>query len=137
MAASGFVALAVTTKYSAIPFLGLALVLFGVYRWRSGRALPPARQSAAAGALALLFCWCVFGFETGIALTDDYDAAEKLERALGENAAVRAVGGWAIEVAQTTPLPLASMLGGVGYVAVHGRLGHKAFLLGEASRSGG
>jgi hypothetical protein len=107
--------LAAVSKFSAIAFLGAALLLAELWRARATRRLAPpgeltkqqcARALGIAFVSAFLVVWAAYRFSVGAPLP-----------------------GW-------PPLPAPELFRGIAMFVSHGTLGHPAFLLGETSLTG-
>ncbi|HTD12351.1 MAG TPA: phospholipid carrier-dependent glycosyltransferase [Steroidobacteraceae bacterium] len=137
---------AVATKFSAVPFVGLALPLLALLRLTVGpRAATAAgrRPHAARGWLlglaivggtALLPILLVYGpraeAPAGVAVRFDWAVAYLLqERGLDHQFGVLLQHLW-------LPRPFKDLVNGVVAVKAHNDSGHLSFLLGEVSRSG-
>ena len=133
---------AVATKLSAIPFVGLgALALAALSAWAGGDSLAPARpparlaQLALAGLLAAAFVTLIYGGRFVYLTNDAHVYSQPLAYLFGYSGKVHDL---AYAIAAKVPVPDAFrlILGGIEALSYHNQLGHPSYLLGEV-RSGG
>ena len=128
-----FAGLAVTSKYSAIPYLGGALVAYAVLAIVQRRALPQFRQLLVMGAVLSCSCWGVFGFHLETMFDDAHRPYGSIDPFVGETGIMYDP---TYLLGENVPLPLRDMVRGLGVLAEHAGDGHHAFLLGDRSMYG-
>jgi len=141
-------ALATSTKLSALPFLGLAaLALLAIRPWMRGDVAPPVpgapsrRVAHWIGELALIAAivavWLTIAYGGRfVYLTDpQFGYAHAIDYVFGTHGHLRDAVRWA---AHFVPVPeaLPLLLGGIEALEVHNASGHLSYLLGQ-TRSGG
>ncbi len=131
--AAVFVAAAVMTKYSAIPYVGATLLIYAIVSVVSKRRGPAVSQLLALAAVGLMVCWAVFGFETGKLVKAENRPHKPIDQAVGPSGAAHDFAYWA---AENIPAPLVPMVRGVRAVTKHAAAGHRSFLLGQRSDGG-
>lgn len=144
-AAAGAVAgAAIMAKYSALPYLGAALLAWVAWRWAlrtpaTGPA-PGALRARALGAVvalaaALAVCWACFGFRLGPLADAQGRFATAIQRHVAPGSdrytAIMSLAGRPIYPACVLPVS-----GGIAEIRNKNRSGHPSFLLGEVRSSG-
>ncbi len=137
-----FTGMAVASKYSALPYLGLTVILywgFSTYRdvrgidfWQRVRSHAP-KQLALFCAAAFRVLWASFSFQTGPMANPSNRPHERIDSLITPETTLHSATYWVVE---SVPLPLVDAVAGVKYVAGHARNGHPSYLLGERSSSG-
>jgi 4-amino-4-deoxy-L-arabinose transferase-like glycosyltransferase len=134
------VSFALLSKYSAIPYMGVAAALTAAVAIR-GRRIPPPRAATVIrlGAIALcigltvfLFTWACFRFSVEPIFLDAGRAHTEVDRRVGPSGLLHRVAYLAVE----TPLPLAEVFRGVGIVYAHAKRGHWTYNFGKVRRTG-
>ncbi len=134
--------IAVGTKLSAIPFVGLgALSLAALAAWAGGDSLAPARPRSRIGELLLVglvasaFLTLIYGGRFVYLTNDAHVYSQPLGYLFGYSGRIHDL---AYAIAAKVPVPDAFrlILGGIEALSYHNQLGHPSYLLGEV-RSGG
>ena len=136
--------LAVGTKFSAVPYIGMSLLALGLTHWVLARRMPPAERSptwrlrapelALAALAALVPLFIAYGIrapsEARVAFRYDWAVSYLLQQRGAEHALGVLLGHlW-------LPRELKDLLNGVVAVEAHNDTGHLAYLLGEVRRTG-
>ncbi len=134
--------IAVATKLSAIPFVGLgALALVLLSAWERNEGAPVAAAArrigglALAGLLASAFLTLVYGGRFVYLTNDAHVYSQPLGYLFGYSGAVHDA---AYAIGAKVPVPEAFQLivGGIEALSYHNQLGHPSYLLGEVRNSG-
>ena len=134
--------IAVATKLSAIPFVGLgALALAALAAWAGGASLAPARprsrigQLVIVGFVAALFLTLIYGGRFVYLTNESHVYSQPLAYLFGYSGKVHDL---AYAIAAKVPVPdaLRLILGGIEALSYHNQLGHPSYLLGEVRRGG-
>jgi 4-amino-4-deoxy-L-arabinose transferase-like glycosyltransferase len=134
--------LAIATKLSAIPFVGLgALALMGLRAWEARGTPPPVRLPtrfgglALAGLIAAVILTLVYGGRF-VYLTDEaHTYSQPLAYLFGYSGPVHDAA-YAIAAKVKVPEAVPLMLGGIEALSYHNTVGHPSYLLGEVRNSG-
>ena len=123
-------ALAITCKYSNVPFLG-ACYLVGFALAARGSFRRRAAQATLAACVVLFLMWATYRFSV-ISLGTVYGAHPRVDAILSTRPLLQSL--W--NVAMSTPLPLTETIMGVRDLYRHNALGIDMYLLGQWSQSG-
>jgi len=134
--------LAVGTKLSALPFVGLgALALMMLRAWEARGTSPPVRLGARLGGLAVagLIAAVILTLAYGgrfVYLTDEaHTYSQPLAYLFGYSGPVHDAA-YAIAAKVKVPEAVPLMLGGIEALSYHNTVGHPSYLLGEVRTSG-
>ena len=134
--------IAIATKLSAIPFVGLgALALAALAAWAGGASLartrPRARigQLTLAGLVAAAFLTLIYGGRFVYLTNDAHVYSQPLAYLFGYSGKAHDI---AYAIAAKVPVPDAFrlILGGIEALSYHNQLGHPSYLLGEVRSNG-
>lgn len=130
---------ALATKFSTLLFFPPAFVALALARWLVGTSDDAApRRSAwlggvlAAAALAGIVLWASYGFAIG-RLAAIPGSSAVIAGAFPE---VESLGRRILEFVSVTPIPAPDALYGFLFLSNHSKMGHLAYLMGEASPTG-
>ncbi len=133
---------AIMTKFSAIPFLGVAFLAIFLWRaWIAARnrapVVAPAHVRTGAGAVAtmLLVFWMCYGFGFTTLADPKNRPYESIESLMGPGSAASKLVSDAVEI-PWVPTFIPQMAEGIEDVAYHNRIGHRSYLLGEVRSHG-
>ena len=118
---------AVLVKFSAITFLGAALVL--AVAWR--RCAVPLRHLGFATVALFVTLWAGYGFSMH-RLEQGWGPHPRIDQTLAAHPVLQTP----FRLAMNTPLPLTELVIGVRDLARKNQLGHESYLLGESRRTG-
>jgi len=137
-----FTGIAVASKYSALPYLGLTVILywgFSGYRdlrdhdfWQRVRSHAP-KQLALFCAAAFLILWASFSFRTSTMANPSNRPYERIDSLMTPGTTLHSATYWVVE---SVPLPLLDAIAGIKHVAGHAGQGHPSYLLGERRSNG-
>ena len=111
-------AVALTSKFSSVLFLGVAGLVIVAMNWRR----PAWRHVALAGFVCVLSVWAVYRFDFDRLRDTHYHLVRAY---VGEGPAIDAM-----------PLPAPALFSGIAQTLLHNAEGHEAFLLGQYSADG-
>lgn len=135
-------ALAVLSKFSALPFLALSAVAIIGTRWllegRETRHVAfdlraHARSLGLLVGVATLIIWAGYQFSIGSIRSSDSRPYVLVDQIAGTEGPVH---DWAYRAIEAPIYPAPELMGGVGQMVAHARDGRRAYLLGETSESG-
>jgi 4-amino-4-deoxy-L-arabinose transferase-like glycosyltransferase len=130
--------LAVGTKFSAVPFLGLGLIVLGLGSLRSGAHPVPARARLLSLALAALAALVPLWLAYGPRGADHTLAMQRFDWAVAYLRQQPGLDHWSSELLGRVWLPreLQELVSGMVAVKAHNDSGHWSFLLGEVRTTG-
>jgi glycosyltransferase involved in cell wall biosynthesis len=126
------VAASVLSKYSAIPYISVAIlitVVLRLFQCRPIRITAPALSAAIA--IAFLLTWSGFRFSFRPAVASD-TFFDEVDRATGNAGFAHDAVRWAFSV----PLPMPELVEGIGAVRRHALDGHWTYAFGERTQRG-
>ena len=135
-------AIAVATKLSAIPFVGLgALALVALHAWQEAHAtdrVPASRrigELSLAGLVVAVFLTVVYGGHFIYLTTEAHEYSQPLAYLFGFSGKLHDA---AYEIAAKVRVPeaFALLLGGIEALSYHNQLGHPSYLFGAIRNSG-
>lgn len=134
------VSFALLSKYSAIPYIGLAAAFTAAaairgkkIEWpRPATLLRAAPVLLCIGVTAFLCMWACFRFSVEPIAPNAGQAHPGLDRRLGQSGLLHRVAYLALD----TPVPLAELARGVAQLGVHAKEGHLTYTFGKVRRMG-
>lgn len=136
------VAVALITKFSSIPFLGLCFVTILLFRWLLGSPVSLrdttawrsfGKQALIGGLSCGLVIWAGFRFSIDPLLPEPTRVQEQLTTI----AETLSIDAGAVDTVVNAPIfPATALLRGLGQVWQHSQRGHSSYLLGETGRFG-
>jgi 4-amino-4-deoxy-L-arabinose transferase-like glycosyltransferase len=134
------IAFAVLSKYSAIPYIGLAVAFTAAaairgkrIAWQRGSTLLRAAPVLLCiGVTAFLCTWACFRFSLEPIAPDAGQAHPGLDRRLGQSGLLHRLAYAALD----TPVPLAELGRGVVQLGAHAEEGHVTYTFGKVRRTG-